>query len=308
MRRARHPPQVSQIQAPQDSNTMTQTLNEEVLIAGCGRIGTRLGQQLAARGARVHGLRRRDAPLPPPLATIQADMTRPETLQDKLPQGLDRIYFIATPGAFEDEAYRLAYVVGLTNLLDTLRREGQRPRRVVLVSSTAVYGQLEGEWVDEDSATEPNAFSGRRMREAEKTLLASEYPGVAVRFGGIYGADRTRMLDRIRQGKPCIADPPHYTNRIHEDDTVGILEHIGDLNEPAPIYLGIDSAPCTQCELMDWLANRLNLPQPERTEGSAGGTRGSNKCCRNDRLLASGYRLQYPTFREGYEAMLAAGY
>lgn len=287
---------------------MTDTLNETVLIAGCGRIGTRLGQQLAQRGARVLGLRRRETPLPAPLETVQADMTRPETLTGKLPPHLDRVYFIATPGAFEDEAYRLAYVVGLTHLLGTLREAGQSPRRIVLVSSTAVYGQLQGEWVDETSPTEPNAFSGQRMREAERTLLESEFPGVAVRFGGIYGADRTRMLDRVRQGKPCVADPPHYTNRIHEDDAVGILEHIGDLTEAKPIYLGVDSAPCTQCELMDWLADRLDLPRPERSEGSAGGTRGSNKCCRNDRLLASGYRLHYPTFREGYEAMLAAGY
>lgn len=287
---------------------MTETLNETVLIAGCGRIGTRLGRQLADRGARVYGLRRRDEPLPAPLETIQADMTRPETLEGKLPQGVDRIYFIATPGAFEDEAYRLAYVVGLSNLLATLRREGDQPSRIVLVSSTAVYGQLSGEWVDEDSPTEPNAFSGQRMREAELTLLESEFSGVAVRFGGIYGADRTRMLDRVRQGKPCVAEPPHYTNRVHEDDAVGILEHVGDLIAPEPIYLGVDSAPCTQCDLMDWLASRLGLPQPERTEGSAGGTRGSNKCCRNNRLLASGYELIYPTYREGYEAMLAAGY
>jgi len=287
---------------------MSNTLNETVLIAGCGRIGTRLGQRLAGRGAEVYGLRRRDEPLPPPLNTLQADMTRPESLVGQLPPRLDRIYFIATPGGFEDERYRLAYVVGMSNLLTTLREEDQSPRRIVLVSSTAVYGQLAGEWVDEASPTEPNGFSGQRMREAERSLLDSEFPGVAVRFGGIYGADRTRMLDRVRQGKPCVADPPHYTNRIHEDDTVGILEHVGDLEAPDPVYLGVDSEPCTQCELMDWLADRLDKPRPERSAGSAGGTRGSNKCCRNDRLLASGYQLLYPTYREGYNAMLAAGY
>ncbi len=287
---------------------MNATLNETILIAGCGRIGTRLGQQLAQRGARVYGLRRRDTPLPAPLGTIQADMTQPTSLAGQLPAGLDRIYFIATPGGFEDERYRLAYVVGMTNLLTELRRAGQAPRRVVLVSSTAVYGQLAGEWVDEQTPAEPNGFSGQRMREAELTLLDSEFPGVAVRFGGIYGADRTRMLDRVRQGRPCVADPPHYTNRIHEDDTVGILEHAGAIDDPYAIYLGVDSEPCTQCQLMDWLADRLEQPRPERSEGDAGGTRGSNKCCRNDRLRASGYELIYPTFREGYEAMLRAGY
>lgn len=274
-----------------------------ILIAGCGDLGTSLGLQLAAGGAAVWGLRRRAEPLPAPLHTLQADLTRPESLTP-LPGRLDTVYYLATPGSFADEAYRLAYVVGLRNLLAAL--PGPPPRRLVFVSSTTVYGQIDGSWVDEESPTRPAGFSGVRMLEAERLAQASDSPATIVRFGGIYGPNRNRMLRKVRAGEPCVDQPPQYTNRIHRDDCVGILAHLGRPEVAPGVYLAVDDAPCTQCELMDWLAARLELPRPARRSGSPGGIRNSNKRCRNDKLKASGYRLRYPSFREGYAAMLEA--
>src|SRR5690606_39452049 len=116
----------------------------------------------------------------------------------RLPDGINLVYYIATPDRFDDDAYRLAYVEGLRNLLDALGRRQQAPRRLVLISSTAVYGQLNGEWVDEDSPTEPNSFSGRRMLESEQLALSSGIPSTILRFGGIYGPGRERMLTTVR--------------------------------------------------------------------------------------------------------------
>lgn len=271
-----------------------------VLIAGCGRIGTRLGLALARDGHVVSGLRRRPDPLPPPLATCRADLLDPAAVAAALAgPAPDIVCYIATPDEFSDAGYERAYVRGLHNLLSALPAP---PRRLVFVSSTGVYGQDAGEWVDETSATEPTAFSGRRLLEAEGLARAGAEEPVVVRFGGIYGRGRERMLEKVRRGDPCCDDPPRYTNRIHEDDCVGTLAHLATLDQPAQVYLGVDSAPCTQCELMDWLAGRLGLPRPPRGGEPPG--RGGNKRCRNDRLLASGYRLRYPSFREGYAAML----
>ena len=175
-----------------------------------------------------------------------------------------------------------------------------------MVSSTAVYGITDGSWVDETTPTEPGGFSGKRLLEAETLLSQSRHPGVVIRFGGIYGPGRNRMLRKVRNGEPVVAEPPQYTNRIHRDDCVGALVHLFHVAEPASVYLGVDSHPCTQVELVDWLAERLGLPRPPRTQGSAGGVRASNKRCHNNRLLASGYAFQYPDYRAGYEAMLAA--
>lgn len=277
---------------------------ERILIAGCGDIGTPLGFILAEEGHSVWGLRRRAEPLPGPLRTLRADLSDPRSLA-ALPERLDRIYYTATPGQFSDEAYRRTYVTGFHNLLSALKAARQDPRRVIFVSSTAVYGQCHDEWVDEDSIVEPTTFSGRRMQEAEQVGFRSDFPVIVVRFGGIYGPGRTRMLSRVAAGEPCVETPPHYTNRIQRDDCVGILAHVGELDKPAPIYLGVDDCPCPQCELMDWLAQRMRLPKPKRvTPNQSNGLRTGSKRCRNTRIKASGYRFIYPTFREGYEALL----
>lgn len=276
------------------------------LIAGCGKIGVRLGQALAEAGHRVWGLRRRSEPLPPPLTGLQADLLAPARLAEVLPGDLDCVFYLATPSRYDDAGYREAYVSGLVNLLSALDARRQRPRRVVFVSSTAVYGQADGSWVDEDSPTEPRGFNGRRVLEAEQALLGSSHHGTVVRFGGIYGPGRERMLRKVEAGDPCHADPPQYTNRIHEDDCIGVLAHIAALQAADSRYLAVDDHPSSECEVMDWLAERLDRPRPERIPAPPDGGRAGNKRCSNARLKASGYRFIYPSFREGYAAMLAA--
>lgn len=284
---------------------MSTDSHERVLIAGCGKIGTRLGEKLASLGAEVWGLRRQLLRLPPPLRTLSADLNRPESLQ-AIPGGITQVYYLATPNAYTDEAYRLAYVEGLRNLLQVLAEQNQAPRRVIFVSSTAVYAQHTGEWVDETSLTAPTGFSGRRLLEAECLLHEGPFPGLTVRFGGIYGGGRNAMIRKVSAGEPCTAEPPLYTNRIHEDDCVGALRHLGRLVAPDTVYLAVDDAPCTQCELMDWLAEQLGRPKPPRAHAAPGTPRAGSKRCCNARLKASGYTLRFPTYREGYRAMLAS--
>lgn len=278
-------------------------MTETILIAGCGDLGTATGLALASQGHTVYGLRRRPDPLPAPLQAIRADLTQADTLRT-LPAQIDLVYYSATPASYDDDAYRAAYVDGLRNLLQALDRQGQPPRRLILVSSTAVYGQLAGEWVDESSATEPNSFSGQRMLESERLALDSGLPCTILRFGGIYGPGRTRMIRKVKAGEPCPATPVLHTNRIHRDDCVRALAHAALEQTPVGIYLAVDDAPCTQCELMDWLAAQLGLPAPHRTQAAPGGRRSSNKRCRNDKLKATGFQFRYPTYREGYALLL----
>lgn len=272
---------------------------ERILIAGCGDLGTELGLQLADAGHEVWGLRRRAEPLPSPLHSLRADLTDPVSLERVVPAELDLVFYIATPGAFNDEAYRRAYPEGLQNLLNAL--DDQAPRRLILVSSTSVYGQENGEWVDEESPTQPAGFSGQRMLEAEHIAMASSIATTVVRFAGIYGPGRTRLLNKVRNNEPCIAD--QYSNRIHRTDCIGILAHLARPDVAAGIYLAADDTPCAQCELMDWLADRLDVPQPPRADKTQR-RRGGSKRCRNEKLKASGYELRYPSYREGYAAML----
>lgn len=279
-----------------------------ILIAGCGDIGSALGVRLSADGHEVWGLRRSAAALPKEIHALRADLTIPGAL-DVLPGELDAALYIATADGYVDAAYESAYVRGPENLIAALAARSQPIARLIFVSSTSVYSQTDGQWVDEESATRPVNFSARRLLEGERLVLAGAIPALVVRFGGIYGAGRNRLLQRVRDGRPCQETPPLYTNRIHRDDCVAVLSHLLSLPEPDAIYLAVDSEPAPQCAVMDWLASRMGVPAPPRSASKRdpGERPRSSKRCRNTRLLSTGYRFLYPSYREGYAAVLAEG-
>lgn len=276
-----------------------------VLIAGCGYVGSALAAELAGEGHEVWGLKRDPSTLPPGVRPFAADLRDAMTLA-ALPPALDAVVYAATADGFHDEAYRAAYVDGPRALLEALASQGQAPRRVLFTSSTSVYGQAEGEWVDEETPAEPSGFSGRRMLEGEGVFLGGPFPATVLRLGGIYGPGRSSLVEKVRSGEAECGPEPSWTNRIHRDDIAGALRHLIALDAPAPVYLGVDREPAGLCEIYRWIAARLGLPAPPvRAEAEDARRRSrSNKRCRSDRLAASGYVFRYPTFREGFTAIL----
>jgi nucleoside-diphosphate-sugar epimerase len=278
-----------------------------ILIAGCGYVGSQLARIRVAKGDAVFGLRRNPIDLPAGVTPLCADLAVARSLTE-LPDAVDAVVYAASPGGRDDAFYRTTYVEGLRNLLGILAKRAVPPRRVIFVSSTAVYGQKKGEWVDEASETAPAHFSGQRLLEAEALLHGSGLPGVVLRLGGIYGPRRTRLVEQVRQGRVSIArGGPQYTNRIHRDDCAGVLDHLLDLEEPSDCYLGVDHDPEDEAAVLTWLAGVLGATPPrvassdERREPRRGG----NKRCRNDRVVASGYTFRYPSYKDGYAAVLA---
>jgi nucleoside-diphosphate-sugar epimerase len=285
-----------------------------VLVAGCGYVGSELARQLAADGHVVYGLRRSAGALPEGVQRLAADLGDRAGLHAALAEvehgGIDAVVYAAAADRADDEAYRRAYVEGLANVLAWAEAQGMRPPRVFFTSSTAVYAQQDGAWVDEDSPTEPTHFSGTRMLEAERLVGAAG--GVALRLGGIYGPGRTRLIEGVRAGRLAIQPgPPRWTNRIHRDDAAGALRHlVGRALAGAPldpVYVGVDDEPADDATVLRWLAQRLGVPPPATAAaGEPARGRGGNKRCRNARLRATGYRFAYPTFREGYGALIDA--
>ena len=276
-----------------------------IVIAGCGDVGSRLGILLVADGHQVWGLKRNPATLPPTLRPLAADLADPASLD--LPQDVDYVVYAASAGGFTEQRYRAAYVDGVANLLAALEKTGQRPKRVILVSSTSVYAQDDGRWVDEDSPAEPEGFSGRCLREGEDLLWNNAYPATVIRFGGIYGPGRTRLLDSVRRGEArCVEGV--FSNRIHSEDCAAALRHVLLLPEPAPLYIGVDDAPAPLCDVLRWLGERLGVAPPavvaETEQTTAGRGLRSNKRLSNARLKATGFRFRYPSYREGYQALL----
>lgn len=275
------------------------------LIAGAGYVGMALAARLAAEGHEVWAVRRSAVPMPGGVTAFQADLTDVDALR-RLPPRLDFALYTASADGADDRAYRNAYVDGLRYLLAAL---DEHPiRRVVFTSSTGVYAQSAGEWVDEGSPAEPAHFSGKRLLEGERLLRLSRFSATVVRFAGIYGPGRARLVELVRRGEAVIPGArPVYTNRIHRDDCVGVLRHMMTLERAEPLYVAADEEPAEFGAVLRWIAERLGVSPPRVDPAEAGERYGrtSNKRVNSARLLASGYRFRYPTFREGYGALIA---
>ncbi len=272
-----------------------------VLVAGCGYVGNALARRLVAAGHEVHGLRRRIEALPPGVHPVAADLAAPDL--PALPV-VDALVYTASAGGRTEEAYRTIYVDGLRRVIERLEASGSALERVIFTSSTAVYGQTGGEWVDETSATEPASFSGRILLEAEAVAIAHGRHGVALRLAGIYGPGRTRLVRQVFEDQPSDSPDDAFGNRIHVDDCAGALAHLLELPSPAAVYCGVDDAPVPLGEVRDHLAAALGVAR-QRNRSHTGTERG-HKRVSNARLVGSGYALSVPTYREGYGPVVEA--
>lgn len=269
-----------------------------VLIAGCGDLGQRVGRLLVASGQRVLGLRRRAGGLPVGIEPLTVDLA---AAVPPLPV-VDQVVFCAAPDGGDAAAYRRVYDTGWGNLLSALVAARRPPQRVLLVTSTRPYAQQDGGWVDEDSPVSPHDAQAQILLHAEARLRDSGLPGLVLRPAGLYGAGEGPLLRSLREARANVSPgPPRWSNRMHRDDAARAIVHLLALAEPAPLYLGVDGEPTDHAAMLRELAGWIGVPPP----GIAGAAvAGPNRRCSNARLLASGFRLVYPTWREGYRALL----
>ncbi len=272
-----------------------------VLVVGSGDLGTEFGLRASRAGHRVHALRRRAHLLPAPLVGLAAELPGP--LPD-LPTDIEVVVITIAADGRDEAAYRRAYLEAPARVLDALEDAGAPLRRVVFTSSTAVYGVEDGSEVTEGTPTAPTRATGEVIVAAEVAVAARRVPAVSLRLGGVYGPGRERLLRRLRAGEAVLPEPDVHTNRIHRDDAAEALLHLATLpGVPAACYLGVDDEPALLGEVLSFLAGELGVPVPPR--GHAPRSRGGDKRCSNARLRATGWAPTYPSFREGYRAVLA---
>lgn len=278
-------------------------MNSTTLIIGCGDIGCALGERLLAAGHRVIGARRHPERLPKGIEPLAIDVAQPGTLPDA-----DILVYAVSAERFEESAYQKAYPDGLKAVLDQFSTQKRSPKHVFFISSTSVYDQNQGELVDEDSVTEPKGFSGRLMLEAERLLLEHDMPSTVVRFSGIYGLGRERLIRQVSEGRIAPQVPMLYSNRIHRDDGANVLAWLIErtlTGEPLDdCYLVTDTEPAALHDVMMWLAGELKVEPHDYIQSPL--SRRSSKRCSSHRLVAQGYRFLYPTYRDGYRQILKA--
>lgn len=268
---------------------------KRLLVIGFGDIAHRTAALLPNRVevravSRTHGI----------------DLDRPETL---LPMAgwADTVLHLAPPpnqGLTDTRT---------TSLLAALEAGRILPRRLVYISTSGVYGDCGGDWVDESRPVNPQTPRAVRRADAERRLLAwaemHDSAIVVLRAPGIYAADRL-PVERLMQGMPVLADQEDvYTNHIHADDLAAIaLAALGE-DAPSGIYNASDDTHMKMGDWFDLVAGRLGLPKPPRVSrknaekaipANVLSFMGESRRLVNRKIKASlGVTLCYPTVNEG---------
>lgn len=285
-----------------------------VAILGCGYVGLELGRQLTPEH-EVIGVRRSkegiDAIEQAGFQGVRADITTPEQY-NRIPD-VDAVVFAASSGGRGADAARTVYVDGQETALTAFAERENPPGRYIYTSSTGVYGDHDGAWVDEKTAIEPTTAKTEVLAEAEEVALEGSIDGTVVRLAGLYGPDRYR-LERYLDGPVTEG----FLNMIHRDDSAGVITYL--LSEDLArdeVVLAVDDEPVSKWEFADWLADACSVSKPPKqtkVERLADGDLSeavrrrvqTSKRCDNAHLRELGYEFTFPSFREGYRAAVDA--
>jgi len=270
------------------------------LIVGCGYLGSRAAAQWIAGGDRVTALTRStrkaatlaDAGITP----LVGDVLDPAVIA-ALPAA-DVLLIALTHDPAGGVPKRTLLVDGLANVVHELR---SRVGHVIQISSTSVYGQTDGSWVDENSPCEPTTEAGQITLAAERALsdaCAGACRLTILQLAGIYGPGRLiARVDQLRSGAAVSGSPDAWLNLIHRDDAVASLHAAAEGRHTSQTILVCDDRPLTRGEFYSAVAKAAGAPPPRFDVAATTDRRtsGLNKRCRNARMHAElDIRLKCP--------------
>lgn len=288
---------------------------KQVVVLGCGYVGSAVARAAVAAGATVTALTRNEttaaALRAEGVAMVTADLAG-DGWHGAIEGAGALVLNCVSSGGGGLEAYRHSYVGGMASAVAWARKRGPA-ETIVYTSSTSVYPQGDGAVVDETAATEGAGERGTILREAERRL-ESAGPDVCARWfvlrlAGIYGPERHHFVDQVRAGEAA-GTGAHRMNLIHRDDIVAAV--VAAWTAPAAtgsaVLNGADDAPTRKAEVVAWVAERLGVPLPRFSGEASSSRRGQTP----DRVIANGklksvlgWVPRFPTFREGCESFLS---
>lgn len=270
------------------------SIPERLLIAGFGKLGTRLGERYAARGTAVFGVRRGEHTASAGVELIRADLADPAAAPVRLP-GVDALVITLPPPAVDGIVAPDGYRRSLETLAASLP---SIPERVVFVSSTRVFeGRGDGSSINETDAPAPTSDRGRALVDGERRAV--ELLGASVlRPSGIYGPGRDSLIRRVLAG-----DPIQYarrTNRVHETDLVRAIEALLERSDAPRLLHATDASPASLGEVASFVAGELGVDAPPRIHPEEA----SGTLLSGERMHAFLGSLDYPGYRDGYAEMV----
>lgn len=258
-----------------------------VMVVGYGYLGQAIAREFRDLGSEVFGVSRVGGD-----GLVEGDVSDRESVM-AWPDA-DWVVHCASSSRGGEEAYQRVYVDGCQNLL--ARYSG---RSLVFVSSTSVYGQVDGAWVTEESATEPSRQTGRLLLAAEGLVLAAG--GRVARLAGIYGPGRSVLLRKYFSGEARIEDGGlRALNQIHRDDAARALVKVIVSGRAGEVYNVCDDQPMSQLECYQQLVAEFGGELPASAPKDVNRKRGwTDKRVSNQKLRKLGWMPQYPNFLVG---------
>lgn len=283
-----------------------------LIVFGAGYVGSAVAQAARERGMDVTALTRnaeKAAALTlAGVRTVVADLSSTDWHARLSPEA-DFILNCVSSGGGGAEGYRRSYVDGQRSIVEWARSTPS-PGLLVYTSSTSVYPQDGGVRVSEEASTAESTGNARILLEAEDLVRTWAGRWFVLRLAGIYGPGRHHLLDQLREGAGTLAGRgEHHLNLIHRDDIATAI--LAAFTAPAHVESGIfnvaDDGAAPKATVVQWIATRLCRPQPAFSGEPATRRRSvtPDRVIANDRIKRElGWQPRYPSFREGYAALL----
>ena len=276
------------------------------LVIGCGFLGFPLAKKWLAAGDDVF-VTTRSTDRARQFAELKLHPLVLDTTDSKSLEQLRNFAFDTVVAAVGMDRSRYSdvhhvYVNGLKNVLANLNANvGQ----VIYVSSTGVYGDFDGGWVDETSTTNPQREGGKACLAAEVALQESQFSDRAtiLRMAGLYGNERIPTRASIESKRWDKLSASGYLNLIHVDDAVKAVVTVAEQKLLSEIFLVSDSSPTLRRDYYQFLADQFGfgeIPWVDHVLPDANSRGSSSKRISNRKLLeTTGLQLQHPDFRSG---------
>lgn len=266
-----------------------------ILFIGYGKTSQRLAKLLFQQGHQITTISQ----------SLKTDDFATHLIQDvqqldlsQVP-AVDWVYVLLSPRYSTVDGYQQTYLDSVRPIVQAL--QAHPLQRIVVVSSTRVYGEELGEQVEDESPIQPQDAQGGILRQMELAYLEA-YPQqvTIIRPSGIYGISIARMIQLAENTRtyPQI----HYSNRIHIDDLVGFLAFLTQIKQPAESYIVSNGQPMPLHEVILWFQRQLQLPELVLQHQTVSGKR-----IYATRMLASGFQLRHPDCFQDYAVQLPAG-